>query len=57
LCNDSPRTPDELVEAMDLNKTQLNIWLKKAVDDKKLKKLLKPIRYQWMTLQQNALEF
>jgi hypothetical protein len=57
LCNDSQRTPDELVEAMDLNKAQLNIWLKKAVDDKKLKKLSKPVRYQWMTLQQNALKF
>jgi hypothetical protein len=57
LCNDSPRAPDELMEAMDLNKTQLNIWLKRAVDDKKLKKLSKPVRYQWVANQQGALLF
>jgi hypothetical protein len=57
LCNDSPRTPDELREVMNLNKTQLNIWLKQAVDEKKMKKLPKPIRYQWGTLQQKVLQF
>lgn len=55
MCSDSPKTPDELVDALELNKTQLNTWLKRAVADKKLKKLSKPVRYQWITTQQGAL--
>jgi predicted Rossmann fold nucleotide-binding protein DprA/Smf involved in DNA uptake len=38
---------DDLVELLDLNKTQLNAWLKQAVEDKKIKKLSKPVRYEW----------
>ncbi|MEW8402412.1 MAG: DNA-processing protein DprA [Candidatus Thiodiazotropha sp.] len=55
LCSDAPRTLDELVEALDLNKTQLNLWLKRAVSEEKLKKLARPVRYQWITAQQSAL--
>lgn len=55
LCSDSPKTTDELVEVLELNKTQLNIWLKRAVEEKKLKKLTKPVRYQWISTQQGAL--
>jgi predicted Rossmann fold nucleotide-binding protein DprA/Smf involved in DNA uptake len=55
MCSDSPKTTDELVDALELNKTQLNAWLKRAVADKKLKKLSKPVRYQWVTTQQGAL--
>lgn len=55
MCSDSPKPPDELVDALELNKSQLNTWLKRAVADKKLKKLSKPVRYQWITTQQGAL--
>lgn len=55
LCADSPKTVDDLVDALQLNKTQLNSWLKRAVADKKLKKLSRPVRYQWMSAQQGAL--
>jgi predicted Rossmann fold nucleotide-binding protein DprA/Smf involved in DNA uptake len=55
MCSDSPKTTDELVDALELNKTQLNAWLKRAVADKKLKKLSKPVRYQWLSNQQGAL--
>ena len=55
ICSDSPKTPDELVDALKLNKSQLNTWLKRAVMEKKLEKLLKPVRYQWLTTQQGAL--
>ena len=55
LCSDAPKTPDELVEALDLNKTQLNTWLKRAVSEEKLKKLARPVRYQWVTAQQSTL--
>jgi predicted Rossmann fold nucleotide-binding protein DprA/Smf involved in DNA uptake len=53
--SDSPKTPDELVEALDLNKAQLNAWLKRAVSEEKLKKLARPVRYQWITAQQSTL--
>lgn len=55
LCSNAPKTPDELVEALDLNKTQLNTWLKRAVSEEKLKKLARPVRYQWVTAQQSSL--
>ncbi|MBM9519160.1 DNA-protecting protein DprA [Desulforhopalus vacuolatus] len=41
----SPATAEELAETIDVNKTQLNVWLKKAVDENKLIKLSKPVRY------------
>ena len=55
LCKDVPMTPDELAEGMQVHKTQLNIWLKQATDDHKLKKLFRPVRYQWVNSQQGAL--
>lgn len=57
ICSDTPKTTDELLDALDLNlnKTQLNTWLKKAVADKNLMKLSKPVRYQWETIKQSNL--
>ncbi len=55
LCKDVSKTPDELAEALQVHKTQLNIWLKRATADQKLEKLYKPVRYQWITTQQGAL--
>ena len=55
LCKDVPKTPDELAEVLQVHKTQLDIWLKQAIADQKLKKLFKPVRYQWVTTQQGAL--
>jgi len=55
MCGDSAKTTDELVDVLGLNKAQLNAWLKKAVVDKKLKKLSRPVRYQWENEQQGAL--
>jgi predicted Rossmann fold nucleotide-binding protein DprA/Smf involved in DNA uptake len=55
MCGDSPKTTDELVDVLELNKTQLNAWIKRAVADQKLKKLSKPVRYQWASTQQGAL--
>ncbi|GAB6192566.1 DNA-processing protein DprA [Desulfocastanea catecholica] len=42
----SPSTVDELSQALDVVKPQLNIWLKKALDEKKVVKLSRPVRYQ-----------
>ena len=43
---DRPVTAEEFSEALNVNKTQLNAWLKKAVDENKITKLSKPVRYQ-----------
>jgi predicted Rossmann fold nucleotide-binding protein DprA/Smf involved in DNA uptake len=37
---------DELAKLLDVNKTQLNVWLKKAVNEGRIKKLSRPARYQ-----------
>ncbi len=42
----SPSTVDELSQALDVVKPQLNAWLKKALDEKKVVKLSRPVRYQ-----------
>ncbi len=55
LCKDVSKTPDELAEALQVHKTQLNIWLKRATADQKLEKLSRPVRYQWVNSQQGAL--
>ncbi|MFI3272142.1 MAG: DNA-processing protein DprA [Pseudomonadota bacterium] len=36
---------DELCTRLDIHKTQLSIWLNKALDDKKIQKCMRPVRY------------
>lgn len=43
---DSPVTAEEIAKTLDVNKAQLNAWLKKALDENKIIKLSKPVRYQ-----------
>ncbi|NCC61486.1 MAG: DNA-processing protein DprA [Verrucomicrobiae bacterium] len=43
---DTPATAEELAKKLEVNKTQLNDWLKKAVEEKKIAKLSKPVRYR-----------
>ena len=43
---EDPITIDELIESTRLHKSQLNEWLKRAIDDKVIKKLSRPVRYQ-----------
>lgn len=40
---------DELSEQLNIGKSQLNKWLKKALEEKKIKKTSKPVRYQKTT--------
>lgn len=42
----SPTTPDKLLKSLDVSKTSLNKWLKKAVADGYIRKLARPVRYQ-----------
>lgn len=44
----NPVTLDELMESTALHKSQLNDWLKRATDDGVVKKLNRPVRYQWV---------
>ncbi len=40
-----PLTPAALADQIDVNKTQVNAWLKRALAEKQIRKLSKPIRY------------
>lgn len=42
----APKSLDELLEATSLHKSQLNEWLKQAIEDGLVKKLNRPVRYQ-----------
>ena len=48
ICEDTPRTVEELAEIMSLNTTQLKLWLNQAHNENKIQKLFKPARYQWI---------
>lgn len=54
-CAESAKTPDELAELFGVNKTQVNTWLKRAQAEKKVRKLSKPVRYEWVGVQQTSL--
>lgn len=47
ICQSQAKTPKELVEQLNIDKRQLNIWLKRAIGAGKVKQLFKPHRYQW----------
>ena len=42
---DKPVSADDLAKRLDVTKGQLQKWLKQAVNDKKIRKLTKPVRY------------
>lgn len=43
---DNPTPPEDLAKSLDVNKTQLNAWLRKAVDENEVVKLSRPVRYR-----------
>ena len=47
-CSSEPQTPGDLADYFDINKSQLNTWLKRAVSEGQVKKLTRPVRYQWI---------
>ena len=55
LCSTEPQTVEALAASLELEKAQLNTWLKRAVEENRLDKLARPIRYQWQTIQQKPL--
>lgn len=54
-CSEVPKSPGELAKKLDVKKTQLDVWLKRAVKEQKLDKLSKPVRYQWKAARQGSL--
>ena len=46
LTGEAPLGVDDLLQHLDVSKAQLNAWLKRAVADKRLKRLNKPVRYR-----------
>jgi predicted Rossmann fold nucleotide-binding protein DprA/Smf involved in DNA uptake len=42
-----PKGLDEIVGALEVNKSQLNQWLKQAVEEKNIIKFSRPVRYVW----------
>ena len=53
-CSGSEKTPEELAALFDLRKTQVNAWLKRALDENRLRKHFKPVRYKWNSAQQTS---
>jgi predicted Rossmann fold nucleotide-binding protein DprA/Smf involved in DNA uptake len=51
LTTEVPATIEQLSESMDLHKSQLNDWLKRAIAEGYIDKLSKPVRYQWVSFQ------
>jgi hypothetical protein len=43
----APITLDDMLNQLDVCKTQLSDWLKRAQEEGHVKKLSKPVRYQW----------
>lgn len=48
LISDKEKTTEYLLDNLKLNKTQLDAWLKQAIMDNRVKKLNRPVRYQWL---------
>ena len=55
LCRQQALGIDELMTATDLHKSQLTAWLKQAVEEGKVTKLTRPVRYQWAENKQQDL--
>ncbi len=50
-----PQSVEQLIALTGLQKAQLNAWLKDAIEEGKMDKLSRPIRYQWITAQQQKI--
>ena len=55
LCSSKGRSIEEIASELELQKSQANVWLKKALSDGVIKKLNKPARYYWNKDKQKSL--
>ena len=42
-----PATPDQLMETLGITRSQIGAWVNRAVDEGRVRKLDKPVRYEW----------
>lgn len=54
-CSNSAKTPGELAQLFELQKTQLDAWLKRAQAEEKVQRLIRPVRYEWIDARQDSL--
>ena len=54
-CGHSAKTPGELAQLFELQKTQLDAWLKRAQAEEKVQRLVRPVRYEWIDARQDSL--
>ena len=54
VCGDSPKSINEIAQIMSLDTTQLKLWLNQAQRENKIQKLLKPVRYAWVKVQDES---
>jgi predicted Rossmann fold nucleotide-binding protein DprA/Smf involved in DNA uptake len=54
-CRANPQKPEDLATELEISKAQLNVWLKRALTEGKLKKISKPARYQWVSAKQTEM--
>jgi predicted Rossmann fold nucleotide-binding protein DprA/Smf involved in DNA uptake len=47
-CQGGPRTAADIATELDVTKSQIAAWLTRAVAEKKLKKITRPVRYEWI---------
>ena len=47
-CQQAEQTVASLVNSLGLQKSQVSVWLKQALEDGKIKKLTRPVRYIWV---------
>lgn len=47
ICNSQAKTAKELMEQLNIEKKQLDVWLERAIVTGKIQKFSKPLRYQW----------
>ena len=47
LTSGAPATPQQLMEALGITKSQIGVWLNRSVDEGRVRKLDEPVRYEW----------
>ncbi|MFG1372950.1 DNA-processing protein DprA [Xanthobacter oligotrophicus] len=57
LTSAAPMTVDDIAVRLELEKTQVNAWLKRAEGERKISKLTKPVRYQTVAKGQTQAAF
>jgi len=52
---DTPAPPDQLIELLGIRRSQFKDWIDRAVTEGRVKKISRPVRYQWVSGQPQQL--